>query len=208
MKINHLEVSNSQSEEDRVNLKIDDEENDDENDNLTAKDIISVLLFTDKDIRAEFNKSETPKSPRNQTVDEKVGSESHTPPIQVSTTSKPKKGYFSLVQAGSLKSGIFNLVALALGIGCQSIPQQMSRMSFLYAVIMLTVCGLAAYWTLNILFDIARKLNIYDYSQLTKKILGKKMAIFLNINILVYIVGTIIAYQIISKYFYGFLNAF
>jgi len=106
--------------------------------------------------------------------------------------------YFSPLDVGSLRSSIFNLVAYALGVGCQTIPFQITKMSFLAGLLVISICSVSSYWTLNLLFYSAEKRGIYDYSKLVKDVLGKKMSLFLNINIIVYITGSIIAYQINS----------
>jgi len=108
---------------------------------------------------------------------------------------------FGKVELGSLRAAVFNLTALGLGIGCQSIPQQFSRMSFISCFISFNLCVLAAFWTLHLMYFASKKEGISEYSALVNKVLGSKMCKLLNIMIIIYMLGSFIAYQINSNYF-------
>jgi len=118
--------------------------------------------------------------------------------------SNPRRGLlsrlFGPIETGSLRAAVFNLTALALGIGCQSIPQQFSRMSFIACFFSFNLCIVATYSTLILMNIVSKKMGVTDYSKLVKQILGNKVSIFLNIIILFYQFGSFIAYQINSTY--------
>jgi len=118
--------------------------------------------------------------------------------------SNPRRGLlsrlFGKIETGSLRAAVFNLTALALGIGCQSIPQQFSRMSFIACFFSFNLCIVATYSTLLLMNIVSKKVGVTDYSKLVKQILGNKVSIFLNIIILFYQFGSFIAYQINSTY--------
>ena len=108
--------------------------------------------------------------------------------------------YFSPLEAGSLRSSIFNLVAFSLGVGSQSLPDQFTKMSLLMGLIMIFVCAVSCFYSLKILNYSCEKAGLYDYSKLVKSVIGPKASLMLNIVIMLYISGSVIAYQLNGKY--------
>jgi len=106
---------------------------------------------------------------------------------------------FSKMEEGSLRGSIFAMSSLALGTGCLALPLRFGQMSLLGALIMLILGSMAAYWSLVIMIEASRKTNTMDYSRLVKESLGSKLALLLDIIILIYIFGILISYQVISK---------
>jgi hypothetical protein len=106
---------------------------------------------------------------------------------------------FSRMEEGSLRGSIFAMSSLALGTGCLALPLRFGQMSVLGALIVLLLGSLAAYWSLRIMIEASRKTNTMDYSRLVKESLGPKLALTLDIVILIYIFGILISYQVISK---------
>ncbi len=58
---------------------------------------------------------------------------------------------------------------------------------------------IAACWSLFMIAESAIKTKTKNMSQLANKVGGKGLELFLQINILIYMVGSCISYQIISK---------
>jgi hypothetical protein len=110
---------------------------------------------------------------------------------------------FSPMQAGSLRGSVFAMSSLALGTGCLALPKNFGTMSFTCALLVLLLGSAAAYWSLTIMIEASRKTKVTEYSRLVKESLGKKMALFLDIMILIYIFGILISYQVISKSTYN-----
>lgn len=121
--------------------------------------------------------------------------------IQVSSANRKSLigRMFSKMEAGSVRGSIFAMSSLALGTGCLALPVRFSQMSLLSAVIMILIGSAAAYWSLTIMLLSALKAKTYDYSRLVKETLGAGLAKALDIIILIYIFGILIAYQVISK---------
>lgn len=107
---------------------------------------------------------------------------------------------FSKMEEGSLRGSIFAISSLALGTGCLTLPLIFSEMSVLGALVMLVLGAMASYWSLVIMIEASRKTNTMDYSRLVKQSLGPKLALILDITILIYIFGILISYQVISMY--------
>jgi hypothetical protein len=105
---------------------------------------------------------------------------------------------FSKMDEGSLRGSIFAMSSLALGTGCLALPLRFGQMSVVGALIMLILGSMAAYWSLVIMIEASRKTNTMDYSRLVKESLGPKLALVLDIVILIYIFGILISYQVIS----------
>jgi len=106
---------------------------------------------------------------------------------------------FSRMNEGSLRGSIFAMSSLALGTGCLALPLRFGQMSIVGAVVMLILGSMAAYWSLVIMIEASRKTNTMDYSRLVKESLGPKLALILDLTILIYILGILISYQVISK---------
>ena len=105
---------------------------------------------------------------------------------------------FSRMDEGSLRGSIFAMSSLALGTGCLTLPFRFGQMSVVGALVMLILGSMAAYWSLVIMIEASRKTNTMDYSRLVKESLGGKLALVLDLIILIYIFGILISYQVIS----------
>jgi hypothetical protein len=120
-----------------------------------------------------------------------------------------KKGfydkYFSKLEPGSLRSSIFSLSILSIGIGCLALPQKFGQVSILAMTIMLIfVCGMT-YITMDIIIIAARKKNLTIYAHVIEEYCGKKWAMLFDVANILFVVGIILAYQIISKYLFYLL---
>ncbi len=111
--------------------------------------------------------------------------------------------FFSPMEAGSLRGSIFAMSSLALGTGCLALPKSFINMSLIAAVVVLLLGSAAAYWSLILMIEASRKSQITEYSRLVKESLGKGLALFLDIMILIYIFGILISYQVISNKIYN-----
>ena len=61
---------------------------------------------------------------------------------------------------------------------------------------------IAASWSLFMIAESAIKVKVKNFSKLSNYVGGKALELFLQINILIYMWGSCISYQIISKYYY------
>ena len=92
---------------------------------------------------------------------------------------------FSRMDEGSLRGSIFAMSSLALGTGCLALPLRFGQMSVVGALVMLILGSMAAYWSLVIMIEASRKTNTMDYSRLVKESLGPKLALVLDVIILI-----------------------
>ncbi len=175
----------------------------------SIKDLFHVIVSDDKTIEKEFNEpinEEDTKLPDDSSAEDE---EEEYPYCNTEGNEeefedhKRKNSFiqrmFSKVEAGSIRAAIFNLTALALGVGCQSLPQTFSRMSFLAGFIMFNFCGFCAWWSYNLMHIASKNAKENEFSKLVSKVLNKKLGLILNILILLYSMGMFITYQINSK---------
>jgi hypothetical protein len=106
---------------------------------------------------------------------------------------------FSKMEDGSLRASIIAMSSLALGTGCFALPIRFAQMSFVCAIAMLIIGSIASYWSLVIMIEAGKKKKITDYSRLVKESLGNRMALILDLVILICILGILISYQVISN---------
>jgi hypothetical protein len=152
----------------------------------------AFLTKTDSQIAKELNKGDEKEEP---VLEENEMPDGETRGKKTTLVNR----LFSKMEAGSLRGSIFAMSSLALGTGCLTLPMHFEEMSFLTALVVLILGSLAAYWSLTLLIKACAVSRIYDYSQLVKNVWGKGPALFLDINILLYIIGILISYQVISN---------
>ena len=98
---------------------------------------------------------------------------------------------------GSLRGSIFALSATAIGSGVLSLPYVLGLNGWVLGLIFLLVGAFAAAWSLFMIAESAIKANVKNLSMLSNLVGGKKLERFLQINLLVYLFGCCITYQII-----------
>lgn len=108
--------------------------------------------------------------------------------------------YFSKLEPGSLRSSIFSLSILTVGIGCLALPERNGQISVLLMIIMLIIATLVSYFTLDIVINAARHKGLGVYSHVIEEFCGRGWAILFDASNCLFIIGIIITYQIISKH--------
>lgn len=119
---------------------------------------------------------------------------------QASKTNFSKR-MFGKIEAGSIRGSIFNMVILSLGTGCLSLPKSMGDMSLIMGLISIIFTGCASYYTLSIVTSTSEKFQIFNYSKLTRKLFGNIVGFILDLSVLIYIIGILILYQVVSNYY-------
>jgi amino acid permease len=104
---------------------------------------------------------------------------------------------FGKLDKGSLRGSIFALSATAIGSGVLSLPYVLGLNGWVLGLIFLLVGAFAAAWSLFMIAESAIKANVKNLSMLSNLVGGKKLERFLQINLLVYLFGCCITYQII-----------
>lgn len=106
---------------------------------------------------------------------------------------------FSKVESGSVRGSIFTLSIMCLGSGLLALPKKFKYMSISVAIVDVILAGCAAYWTLTLMILTAKKYKIYEYSKLCEKLYGRWLSLFADLTLLVYVLGILILYQVLSK---------
>lgn len=109
---------------------------------------------------------------------------------------------FSRIGPGSVRSSIFSLSIISIGLGCLALPSKFEATGIIACLALLAIAGIATYYSLAYLTESGHKYKIDSYSELVKYHYGEKAAKTLDILIIIYIFGAIILYQIFSKPFY------
>ncbi len=161
------------------------------NSDFHVQSVYNLMTKTNEEI---INEIGTQKNP-----DEPQSADSNVLELNNATSKTLTQRLFSPMEAGSLRGSIFAMSSLALGTGCLALPKNFGNMSFVGALLTLCFGSAVAYWSLVIMIEASRKTNVKEYSRLVKESLGNRLALFLDIMILIYIFGILISYQVISK---------
>ena len=109
---------------------------------------------------------------------------------------------FSKMEAGSVRGSIFALCTSAIGAGVLSLPYVLYLNGWVIGVIFICIGAIAANWSNVLLAKNAAANNVANYSKLCEVAGGPGLATLLNANILVYIFGVLVSYQIIITSLY------
>lgn len=108
---------------------------------------------------------------------------------------------FGKLSPGSLRSSIFTLISTACGAGCLSIAYVLKQEGVILGLILLTICCLSGLYGLINLSKAAEKYKCFVYADLVEKILGKYWRIFFENVMIVFVIGNLIASQVIIGLF-------
>lgn len=108
---------------------------------------------------------------------------------------------FGKLTPGSLRSSIFTLISTACGAGCLSITFVLSQQGIIPGLLLLTICCLSALYGLINLSKAAEKYKCFIYADLVEKILGRHWRIFFENTMIVFVLGNLIASQVIIGLF-------
>lgn len=97
---------------------------------------------------------------------------------------------------GGVRQSIFTLISSALGGGIMCLPYVMLLGGWLLGVLMLSVAAVAAYYSMKILFLCATKTGIYSYGALLSHATSPLAGPILDVVIVLYGSGVVIAYYV------------
>ena len=101
------------------------------------------------------------------------------------------------IQYGSLRGSIFGLSSMCLEASSMLLAircQQFGMVNFLIFLVLGAAC---AYWCLIMMIRAGKNIKEKSYSKVVKIILGKKVGVFVDINIALYLFGALISFQVI-----------
>ena len=101
---------------------------------------------------------------------------------------------FSKLERGSVRGSIFALSASAVGSGVLSLPYVLNLCGYAAGLFFMLVGSVAATVSLKMLAELAVTHNLPNYSSITLKAGGPKLASLLTINVLTFMFGACISY--------------
>jgi amino acid permease len=108
---------------------------------------------------------------------------------------------FKKFDQGSLRGSIFTLAATAIGSGCLSIPLAFRYIGIVLGPLLLMLTATTSIVSLTVLASAAFKHKVFDYSMLVEKILGKGARYTLATIMTMYLLGTLIGYEVMVGIF-------
>ena len=113
------------------------------------------------------------------------------------------------IRAGSLRGAVLSLASIVFGICGFTFPIGFSNLGLIPSFVLLVVLCSICYWSLSALLFAARKKKILKYGPLIKECLGSKMALFSDINNIIFCIGILMSYEFtISTFFMDIYGKF
>ena len=101
------------------------------------------------------------------------------------------------IQYGSLRGSIFGLSSMCLEASSMLLAVRGQQFGMVNFLIFLILGALNAYWCLIMMIKAGKNIKEKNYSKVVKIILGKKVGIFMDISITLYLFGALISFQVI-----------
>jgi hypothetical protein len=97
---------------------------------------------------------------------------------------------------GSMAGTVFNLMSSTLGAGALSLPLAISQFGALLGPILLIITACATHYSIDLLVSALITTGARSYEELTVSVFGKRMGLLVELNIIVFCFGTVIAYTV------------
>ena len=101
------------------------------------------------------------------------------------------------IQYGSLRGSIFGLSSMCLEASSMLLAVRGQQFGIVNFLIFLILGAANAYWCLIMMIKAGKNIKEKNYSKVVKIILGKKVGIFMDISITLYLFGALISFQVI-----------
>ena len=101
------------------------------------------------------------------------------------------------IQYGSLRGSIFGLSSMCLEASSMLLAVRGQQFGMVNFLIFLILGAANAYWCLIMMIKAGKNIKEKNYSKVVKIILGKKVGIFMDISITLYLFGALISFQVI-----------
>ena len=101
------------------------------------------------------------------------------------------------MQYGSLRGSIFGLSSMCLEAGSMVLAIRCKQFGMVNFLVFLVLGALLAYWCLIMMIKAGKNVKEKTYSKVVKTILGKRVGIFVDVNIALYLFGALISFQVI-----------
>ena len=100
------------------------------------------------------------------------------------------------LQQGSVWGTAFNMCSATLGAGALSLPYAIQHTGVVLGLLLLLGTALATQWSVELLVSAITVTNVRSYEDLTVHLFGRKMGVFVEVNIIVFCFGTLVAYTV------------
>ena len=106
---------------------------------------------------------------------------------------------FSNIKPGSVRGSIFSLASTALGAGILSLPTVFGNSGLCLGIIYVLLGAGLGVFGMQLLIASANRMDISNFSQLVREVLGYKQSKILQLVIVLYAFGCLLAYLIVIK---------
>lgn len=113
--------------------------------------------------------------------------------------------YFGKMKDGSLRSSVFILTNVALGISVFSLAKSFKVLGIVPSIILCIICSLIAFQTLKQLGRVCKLEEIYDLSTLVKVKFGGVYQKIYDILIMINLFGVLLSTQVITNKLVGYI---
>ncbi|KAL1519318.1 hypothetical protein AB1Y20_022844 [Prymnesium parvum] len=97
---------------------------------------------------------------------------------------------------GSISGTVFNMCSSTLGAGALSLPLAISQTGLLLGPLLLLVTAVATHYSCDLLVSALIQTNARSYEQLTVRLYGKRAGVLVELNIIIFCFGTVVAYTV------------
>lgn len=102
------------------------------------------------------------------------------------------------MQYGSLRGSIFGLSSMCLEASSLILAKNCMYFGMVNYLIAIILGGLLAYWCLVMMIKAGKNIKEKNYSRVVKTILGKKVGVYMDVNIALYLFGVLISFMVIN----------
>ena len=102
------------------------------------------------------------------------------------------------MQYGSLRGSIFGLSSMCLEASSLILAKNCGLFGMVNYLIAIVLGGLLAYWCLVMMIKAGKNIKEKNYSRVVKTILGKKVGVYMDVNIALYLFGVLISFMVIN----------
>ena len=101
------------------------------------------------------------------------------------------------MQYGSLRGSIFGLSSMCLEASSMMLAIRCQQFGMVNYLIFILLGGFLAYWCLVMMIKAGKNIKEKNYSKVVKTILGKKVGVYVDVNIALYLFGALISFMVI-----------
>ena len=107
------------------------------------------------------------------------------------------------MQYGSLRGSIFGLSSMCLEASSMVLAVKCKEFGLINFLIAIVLGALLAYWCLVMMIKAGKNIKEKNYSRVVKTILGKKVGVYMDVNIALYLFGVLISFMVINYQMIG-----